>query len=182
MVHSNRQGSLWPMAKSIRKIKSKPIRYFYLNKKHHKVLRISRSEDIIVAWDYESKKRVSYIWSVTKQNMQKAFTVKEVVKIFSRDRWVIHDYIEEGKIKKPKQTYSIETGNPGKYLFSEDDLRDLHSYLLTVHIGRPRKDGQITNRNLMSRAELEAMMKEETVLYTKDNSGQYVPVWKQPDW
>ena len=54
------------MVKSVRKLKPKPIRYFYLNGNHHKVLRISRAEDIIVAWDYENKKRVSYIWSITK--------------------------------------------------------------------------------------------------------------------
>lgn len=170
------------MAKSIRKIKPKPIRYFYLNGNHHKVLRISRAEDIIVAWDYENKKRVSYIWSVAKQNMQKAFTVNEVCKIFGRDRWSIHTFIEEGKIKRPKQTYSLENGNPGKFLFSEDDLRDLHSYLLTVHRGRPRKDGAITQGKVMTRAELEAMMKHETILYTKDKAGDFVPVWKQPDW
>ena len=170
------------MAKSIRKIKSKPIRYFYLNGNHHKVLRISRPEDIIVAWDYENKKRVSYVWSVAKQNMQKAFTMKQVSKMFDRDPLMIHEYIKEGKIRRPKQAYSLEKRTPSKFLFSEDDLRDLHSYLLTVHRGRPRNDGQITNTKLMSRAELEAMIRQETVLYTKDNSGEYVPVWKQPDW
>jgi hypothetical protein len=34
----------------------------------------------------------------------------------------------------------------------------------------------------MTRAELEAMMKHETILYTKDKAGDFVPVWKQPDW
>jgi hypothetical protein len=54
--------------------------------------------------------------------------------------------------------------------------------MLTVHRGRPRKDGTVTNSNLMSRAELEALMKEDKILYTKDKSGEFVPVWKQPDW
>jgi hypothetical protein len=96
---------------------------------------------------------------------------------------IIHDYIRDGKIKRPVQTYSLdERRTPGKFLFSEDDLRDIHSYMLTVHRGRPRKDGTVTNSNLMSRAELEALMKEDKILYTKDKSGEFVPVWKQPDW
>lgn len=170
------------MAKSSRKIKSSPLRYFYLNGQHHKVIRISRAEDLIIAWNYEEHKKVTYIWSLTKQNMQKAFTMKQVSRIFDRDIMIIHDYINDGKIRRPKQAYSLETLKPGKFLFSEDDLRGMHSYLLTVHRGRPRNDGMITNTKLMSRAELEAMMRQETVLYTKDEDGEFIPVWKQPDW
>lgn len=170
------------MAKSSRIKKGSNLKYFYLNGQHHRVLRVSRAEDIIIAWNYEECKRVTYIWSVAKQNMQKAFLIREVAKMFRRDKLVIHDYIREGKIRKPKQMYALETKKPGGFLFSEDDLRDLHSFLLTVHRGRPRNDGQITSSKLMSRAELEAMIKQETVLYTKDNNGEFVPVWKQPDW
>lgn len=170
------------MAKSSRIKKGSALRFFFLNGQHHKVIRLSRSEDLISAWNYEEHKRVVYIWSVAKRSMQKAFTMKQVSKMFQRDVLVIHDYIKEGKIKRPKQSYCLETKAPGKFLFSEDDLRDLHSYLLTVHRGRPRNDGQITNAKLMSRAELEAMIRQDTVLYTKDNNGEFVPVWKQPDW
>jgi len=44
------------MVKSVRKLKPKPIRYFYLNGNHHKVLRISRAEDIIVPGTMKIKK------------------------------------------------------------------------------------------------------------------------------
>lgn len=170
------------MAKSTRIRKGTQLRYFILNGEVHKVLRISRSEDLITAWNFSQHKRCTYIWSVTKGQMQKAFTMKEVSRIFSKNPLVIHKYIQAGSIRRPFQIYQIGTMEPTKFIFSEDDLRELHAYLLTVHRGRPRNDGQITNSNLMSRAELEAMMKQETILYTKDSSGEYVPVWKQPDW
>jgi len=117
--------------------------------------------------------------------MQKAFSIKEASSIFNRNRLMIHEYIREGKIRKPAQAGPIGGSGerPGKYLFSEDDMRDLHSYLLTVHRGRPRMDGQVTQQSgMISRAELEALMREDRVLYTKDKSGEFVPVWKQPDW
>jgi len=171
------------VVKQTRNTKGTSLRYFFLNNEHHRVLRISRSEDLITAWNYPECRVVTYVWSVAKRNMQKAFTMKSVCKIFSRDKMIIHDYIRDGKIKRPVQTYSLdERRTPGKFLFSEDDLRDIHSYMLTVHRGRPRKDGTVTNSNLMSRAELEALMKEDKILYTKDKSGEFVPVWKQPDW
>ena len=171
------------MVKHTRIKKGTSLKYFFLNNHHHKVLRISRSEDIIIAWNYVENKRSTYIWSVAKQNISKAFTIKQVANIFQRDRLIIHDYIKRGKIKRPSQIYSLDgKKNPGKFLFSEDDLRDLHSYLLTVHRGRPRNDGEVTTSKLMSRAELEALMKEERVLYAKDKNGEFVPVWRQPDW
>lgn len=173
------------MAKSGRVPKKPNIRYFFLNKEHHRVLRISRAEDLITAWNYAQGKRCTYVWSLVQKEMQRAFTVSQAGKIFHRDRLVINEYIRDGRIKKPAQTYPIgmHTEKPGKYLLSEDDMRELHDYLLTVHRGRPRKDGQITHQsNLISRAELEALMREDKVLYTKDNNGEFVPVWKQPDW
>lgn len=172
------------MAKSSRRKKASSIKYFFLNGEHHKVLRISRAEDILIAWNYVEQKRCSYIWSVARNSITRAFTIKDVSKIFDRDRLVIHSYISKGKIKKPAvaEPPDSKTERPGRYLFSEDDMRDLHSYLLTVHRGRPRNDGTITQSKVMSRAELEAIMKEDTVLYTKTSDGEFVPVWKQPDW
>jgi hypothetical protein len=172
------------MVKPNRISKQSRIKYFFLNNEPHRVLRISRSEDLVIAWNYTHDKRVTYVWSLTQGKMQKAFTIKEVCRIFNKNRLAIHDYIRNGKIRRPPQAHSINQNRtrPGKYLFSEDHMRELHSYLLTVHRGRPRNDGQVTNSNLMSRAELEALMKEDRVLYTKNKNGEYVPVWKQPDW
>lgn len=172
------------MAKSFRASKRSTLRYFFLNGEHHKVLRISRAEDLLTAWNYVQDKRCTYIWSSAQREMQKAFTLKQVCRMFNRHRLVMHEYIREGKIRKPAQIYAIDgiRDRPGKYVFSEDDLRDLHSYLLTVHRGRPRTDGGITPANLMSRAELEALMREDRILYTKADNGEFLPVWKQPDW
>lgn len=173
------------MAKSRRTYKRSKLRYFFLNGDHHRVLKISRPEDIVIAWNYVQDKRVTYIWSVAQREMQKAFTLREVCRMLNRHRLVMHEYIREGKIKKPVQIYAIEgeRERPGKYLFSEDDVRDLHSYLLTIHHGRPRTDGGITPRSdLISRTELEALMREDRVLYTKNDNGEFVPVWKSPDW
>ena len=88
-----------------------------------------------------------------------------------------------GNIKFPQQSYSLN-GNktPGKYFWSEDDIRELHNFFKTVHRGRPRVDGKITPGDMPSKAELEAMINQETVLYAKNEDGTFYPVWKQPEW
>jgi len=159
------------------------LRYFYLNEKLHKVLRRSRAEDLLIAWDYALGKRVAYSLTDVNKNKQHAYQLKDVEKIIGKHHDTITMHMRAGDIKFPQRIYSLN-GNktPGKYMWSEDDIREMHDFFKTVHRGRPRLDGQITPGNMPSRAELEAIMKQENILYVKDNNGEFIPVWKQPEW
>jgi hypothetical protein len=53
---------------------------------------------------------------------------------------------------------------------------------LTVHIGRPRKDGRVTPGRMPSKAELRALMRHDTMTYVKNADGEFTPVWKEVDW
>jgi|GEM_PF-1010160 len=159
------------------------LRYFYLNGKLHKVIRRSRAEDLLIAWDYEKGKRVAYSLTDVNKNKQYAYPISEVVKIIGKHEDTIKWHLYRGDLKFPQQSYSLN-GNktPGKYFWSEDDIRHMHDFFKTVHRGRPRKDGMITPGDMPSRAEIEAMMKQENILYVKNNDGEFIPVWKQPEW
>jgi hypothetical protein len=159
------------------------LRYFYLNSKLHKVLRRSRAEDLIVAWDYQMGKRVAYSLADVNKNKQHAYPIKEVVQLIGKHEDTIKMHLYRGDLKFPQRVYSLN-GNktPGKYFWSEDNIREMHDFFKTVHRGRPRIDGGITPGNMPSRSELEAMMKQENILYVKNNDGEFVPVWKQPEW
>ena len=159
------------------------LRHFYLNGKLHKVLRRSRAEDLLIAWDYQSGKRVAYSLADVNKNKQHAYPISEVVKILGKHEDTIKLHLYKGNLKFPQQAYSLN-GNktPGKYFWSEDDIRRYHDFFKTVHRGRPRNDGIITPGNMPSRAELEALMKREEVLYKKQDDGSFIPVWKAPEW
>jgi len=121
------------MARKTRKSKLKELRYFFLNEKVHKVLRASRSKDEVIAWHYESKKRVLYSYSQVEKNMSKAYSISEVASLLNKHRITIEDYILEGKIKTPVKIYSIsdpDNKNWSKYLFSESDILDIHQYII----------------------------------------------------
>jgi hypothetical protein len=162
---------------------SKKFRHFYINNQLHRVLRQSRGEDLLIAWDYQLGKRVAYSLSDVKKNMQHAYPISEVVRIIGKHEDTIKRHLYAGNLKYPQQAYSLN-GNktPGKYYWSESDIRDMHNFFKTVHRGRPRSDGAITVGDMPSRAELEALMKQENVLYIKNDDGTFVPVWKQPEW
>lgn len=177
MAVENRTG-----ARPRRKRKPK-VRYFFLEGELHKVLAINRAQDLLTAWHYREGKTVAYVWSDARKRMGKAFTMQQVSQMIGRHRVNIEWYILRGNIREPQRIYALDgTKKPGKYMFSEKDIFELHDYLLTVHIGRPRKDGKITPGKMPSRAELRGMVNHDTVMYVKTDDDEFVPVWKEPDW
>ena len=158
------------MARENRQRLRKKFVYFFLNGKVHKVLRLSRAKDEVVAWSYIDKKRVMYSYAQVDKNMERAYTVLEAGKILGRHRVTIEEYILQGKIKQPQKVYPIS--NPEstwtKYMLSESDILDIHQFIIDA--------GHI--RDLPSRAELQALLKHNLILYTKTTDGKFVPVWK----
>lgn len=158
------------MARENRHRLRKKFVYFFLNGKVHKVLRLSRARDEVIAWSYLDKKRMMYSYSQVDKNMEKAYTILEVSKILGRHRVTIEEYILQGKIKRPQKVYPIS--NPestwSKYMLSESDILDIHQFIIDA--------GHI--RDLPSKSELQALLKHNLIMYTRTEDGKFVPVWK----
>ena len=158
------------MARENRQRLRKKFVYFFLNGKVHKVLRLSRARDEVIAWSYLDKKRMMYSYSQVDKNMEKAYSISEVSKILGRHRVTIEEYILQGKIRQPQKVYPIS--NPestwSKYMLSESDILDIHQFIIDA--------GHI--RDLPSKLELQALLKHNLIMYTKTEDGKFVPVWK----
>ena len=160
------------MVRSKRNRSQKSFRYFFLNGKLHKVLKSSRVKDQLIAWSYQDKARVLYPDSDVRKHMQNAYTMSQVSIMIGRHKVTIEDYILEGKIRAPQKVYPIgnsESKAWSQYMFSEDDVIELHEYILSA--GREIE-------KLPTKNELKALMKHNVILYTKTTSGEFVPVWK----
>ena len=158
------------MAERKRRVKQKSLQYSFLNDKVHKVLKASRSKDELVAWCYPDKKRVLYSYSQVKKNMEKAYSILEVSEILNKHRVTIQDYIIEGKVLTPHIIYPISRQDNYtwfRYMFSHKNIYDIHEHIL--------ESGH--SKNVPSKTELQAILKNNIILYTKTDSG-FVPVWK----
>lgn len=158
------------MARKKRRSPQKSFRYFFLNDKIHKVLRASRSKDEIIAWCYADHKRVLYSYAIVQKNMGKAFTVTEAAALLNKHKITLMDYILEGKVRVPQKIYPIgdpDNKNWSKYMLSETDILDIHEHIL--------QSGH--SKEVPTKAELQALFKNNLILYTKTDSG-FVPVWK----
>jgi len=159
--------------------RSNKLNYFYLNDLLHKRLHINRGADVITTWCYPLHKRVVYTYSDVKINKQPAFTTKEVCEMVNRGRLTLENAIHNGNIEAPQYTYGLdENKNKFKYMWSEKNIMELHAYLSSVHRGRPRKDGMVTPQKLPTARELRAMIRQETVFYVRDESGEFRPTWR----
>ena len=158
------------MARENRQRLRKKFVYFFLNGKVHKVLRLSRAKDEVIAWSYLDNKRVMYSYAQVDKHMERAYGIVEVSKILGRDRVTIEEYILQGKVKQPQKVYPISNPDSSwsKYMFSESDILDIHQFIIDA--------GHI--RDLPSRSELQAILKHNLILYTKTDDGKFVPVWK----
>jgi hypothetical protein len=158
------------MARKNRQGLRKKFLYFFLNQKVHKVIKVSRAKDELIAWCYPDKKRILYSYSEVEKNMEKAYSLIEAGKVLNRHRVTIEEYILQGKIKKPQKVYPISNPDSewSRYMLSESDILDIHQYIIDA--GR--------TRDLPSRSELQALLKHNLILYTKTVDGRFVPVWK----
>ena len=151
--------------------KSKSLRYFFLNDKIHKVLKASRSKDEMIAWCYPDKKRVMYSYSQVKKNMETAYTVVEVASMLNKHRVTIQEYILNEKVATPQKIYPIgqpDSENWSQYMFNQKNILDIHKHILD--------SGH--SKEIPSKAEVQALLKNNLVLYTKTEDGKFVPVWK----
>lgn len=152
--------------------------YFFYNGDLHRRIHINRSADIITAWNYPKGKMEKYIYSDVRKNGGKAFSTIQVCEMVCRKRITVERAIWNGYVN-PQFTYGLdEARNKYAYYWSEKDIMDLHAYLMTVHIGRPRADGMVTTGKLPTASELRAMIRQGTVLYVKNDAGEFVPTWQ----
>ena len=163
--------------------RKRSLRYFFHDGQLHKVLYISRPRDLMYAWSYPERKRVAFVYSQIKRSHERAFTTLEVCQMVNRGRDVLEKYMLRGDIAKPAMTYTLDGKfKPSKYMRREKDILDLHDYLMTIHYGRPRKDGEVTPYPTPTKTELRAMMKHDVVYYVENDKGEKVKVFKEPLW
>ena len=161
--------------------RKKRIKRFYLNGNLHGVLHLHKAKDRIVAVDYVEKKVKTYAWSDVKRNKQNAFTITEAARLVDRHRDRIWEYMKQGYVEWPQREVDLETGREGRYFFSEDGVLSIWEHMTTIHIGRPRNDGRVTNNRLPTKEQLKAMMNSNKIMYIKEE-GEFKPIWRAEEW
>lgn len=115
-----------------------------------------------------------------KKKRRRALLVSETAKLLNLHRKSLPRLVNRGILPPP--VGAIAGGVPvfgKKAYYSEDTVKEMREILAGQHLGRPRKDGHITNNKTPTALELSVALGDSAQLYTKDKSGNFIPVFAE---
>ena len=163
-----------------RAFERKYLRHFFWNGQLHKVLHVNRPANLVDAWNYAEDKRVTLLYSDYRIHAKAAVRSGRAAQILNMTKRSLLKSWAEGHIEPPP---IVPLANSDRYmrLWGEEHIMAAHDYFLSLHRGRPRKDGYVRpSKSLPSKAEVRALLNNTTVFYVKDSDGEFIPVWEPP--
>lgn len=151
---------------------------WFLNGDLVRIHHFNRSNGIMSVYNIIKDQIESCLVTDFKRNRERAYTVGETAKLVNRNKKYLPDLMKRGVIPYP--TGSSKGGVTGfqiRSYYSESQVREIRDILASYHIGRPRKDGLITNDVTPSKQELTRRMGDGILTYTMTEDGRFVPVW-----
>jgi hypothetical protein len=106
--------------------------------------------------------------------------VGETAKLVNRHKKYMPSLMKRGVIPKPMG--SQKGGNTGwqvRSYYSESQVKEIRDILASIHIGKARKDGLVTNNLTPTNQELTRRMGDGILTYTKTEDGRFIPVWSE---
>lgn len=153
---------------------------WFLNGDLVRVHHMNRSNGIMSVYNIIQDQIESCLLSDWKRNRQRAYTVGETADLVNRHKKYMPSLMKRGIIPHP--TGSQKGGATGwqvRSYYSESQVREIRDILATYHMGRPRKDGLITNDITPSPQELTRRMGDGILTYTRTEDGRFIPVWSE---
>lgn len=98
---------------------------FFLDDKLYKRIKLIKSDDSLVTFDYAEESRVWLPVRAVLKNYKRAYTLNQVANLFSVKTQIIKEVIQKGRVTKPILAYNPKTFAPIKYYVSEDNLMEL---------------------------------------------------------
>ena len=141
---------------------------------------ISRAQGIIFLWDINKQEKFMLGMAEWKKKRRRAYLVRDTAMLLNLHRKSLPRLVQRGILPPP--VGAVPGGVPvfgKKAYYSEDTITEMREILAGQHIGRPRKDGYITNNKTPTALELSVAMGDSAQLYTKDKSGNFIPVFAE---
>lgn len=166
-------------------IRKQPKKYrqksvWFLNGTLVKKQHISRAQGTIILHDINKEEKFMVPMSEWKKKRRRAFLVSETARLLNLHRKSLPRLVKRGLLPPPVGAVPGGVSVFGKKAYySEDTIKDMRQVLAGQHIGRPRKDGYITNNKTPTALELSSAMGDSAQLYTKDKSGNFIPVFAE---
>jgi hypothetical protein len=161
-------------------IKTPHRRIWFLDDDLVRVTHVSRSQGMVTLFNCTKDCNMVTTMVEFKRKRKRAFTIMETSKLLNYHRKSIPRLVKSGILPKP--TGELPGGKTAfHYLsyYNEDQIWEARKLLSQTHIGRPRKDGKVTNNRVPTEQELRYAMGEGLIYYVKDETGKFIPVFSE---
>lgn len=152
---------------------------FFVNDKLYRYITSNRGQNIVYLFNIVEGKSQTMLLSDFKKHKKRAYTVVSTARLLNRGPAQIYRYINDGLIDPP---IGAQLGGERSFTklsyYSEDDIFKIREVISTIHRGRPRKDGRVSN-SVLTEQELRAKMGDALMLYTRTKDGEFIPVWSE---
>jgi hypothetical protein len=152
---------------------------FFIDGRLVRFINKNKGMNIVYLFDTFEQKEKTMLLSDFKKHKKRAYTFMNTARLLNRGPAQIYRYIDQGLIPPP-----VGAQPGGKRMFtkksyySEDQIFEIREAMSTIHRGRPRNDGKISN-SVLTEQELRARMGDALMLYTRTKDGEYIPVWSE---
>jgi hypothetical protein len=153
---------------------------FFLDNNLVRLITSNRGSNIVYLYNITEAKEQTMLLSDFKKHRKRAYTLSNTARLLNRSNMQLYRYIDRGLVKPP--TGILPGGKrmfTKKSYYSEDDVFEIRRVMGSLHRGRPRKDGKITNNHVLTEQELRGKMGDALMLYTKTKDGRFIPVWQE---
>ena len=171
--------------KSKRKPRNRLTRYFFIDGELCKRIKISARKDTIEVYNYNRRRVTVYVYSYVRKNYRPAYTKEQVAELLMRKKRTITAKLERKEFMPTGAAHRPDdpTFKTTRYWFSEEDILALHDIFVNAHWGRERNDGEVVPKEIPTRAEVVAKMRDNITLYVQNEEGQFVRLYKEvSDW
>lgn len=153
--------------------------FYFIDDVPHKIIYVNKARDYLRAKRLTDNKEVEYLYTEARRKMRRAYSTTEAGRLLGRTGGSLKVIISKKKIRRPFFVPSPTKQAPwlGRYLWSEKDIMDAHEFYVTQ--GR-NINGDWQRTDVPPKREIRALMDGEKTMYIQTESGDYVPLWREP--
>jgi len=132
--------------------------YFKVKDQVYRVKRVSVGQDKLWLRDLTTGEIVTTVFSVFMAGATRVLSVGEIAQLLNRTRRAMLLYEDRGIIK-PAMRCRDKRGQEWRFYTIEDAI-EIRDDLASIHMGRPRNDGEIINNRTIDKGNLLKILRE----------------------
>lgn len=161
-------------------IKRPRRRTWFLNGDLVRITHINRAQGMAELYNCTQDCKMFITVVEFKKKRKRAFTIMESAALLNYHRKSMPRLVKRGFLPQPVgELPGGRTAFHHLSYYSEDHIYEARTLMAQTHMGKPRRDGRVTNNKTPTEQELRAAMGDGLIYYVKDEEGRFLPVFAE---